>query len=149
MKLCPHYITLMPTCMGESPAKGTFPVASSQRMTAKLYMSAVRLSMSSGRCCRTGKGFVSYTTECTTFTTINDYCIYTCIYIYMYFMYSLKLSYTSSTKHTSLHWPITCSLWIEFWASKILATCVYIILPSGAIQLGRKNFSLSMNENRV
>ena len=44
--------TLMPTCMGESPAKGILLVAISHRMTAKLYMSAALLSMSSGRCCR-------------------------------------------------------------------------------------------------
>ena len=44
--------TLMPTFIGERPAKGTFPVAISQRMTAKLYMSAALLSTSEGRCCR-------------------------------------------------------------------------------------------------
>ena len=47
-----HVCTLMPTCMGERPAKGTLPVATSHRMTAKLYMSAALLSTSEGRCWR-------------------------------------------------------------------------------------------------
>ena len=41
--------------MGERPAKGILMVAISQRMSAKLYMSAALLSMSSGLCCRAGK----------------------------------------------------------------------------------------------
>ena len=40
--------TFSPTCIGDSPAKGTFPVDSSHRITAKLYMSTARLSISSG-----------------------------------------------------------------------------------------------------
>ena len=44
--------TLMPMFMGARPPKGTLLVAISHRMTAKLYMSAALLSMSSGRCCR-------------------------------------------------------------------------------------------------
>lgn len=49
------HVTLMPTCMGERPEKGILLVAISHRMTAKLYMSAALLSMSSGRCCRAGE----------------------------------------------------------------------------------------------
>ena len=49
---CNDKPTLSPTCMGESPAKGILLVAISQRMRAKLYMSAAFLSISSGLCCR-------------------------------------------------------------------------------------------------
>ena len=46
-----HIHTLMPMFIGERPTNGILLVAISQRMTAKLYMSAALLSMSSGRCC--------------------------------------------------------------------------------------------------
>ena len=67
MELGVSVYTLMPMFIGERPAKGILLVAISHRMTAKLYMSAALLSMSSGRCWRAAqRGILIRTHHCTT-----------------------------------------------------------------------------------
>ena len=51
--VCAHVhseLTLMPTCIGDNPWKGTLLVDTSHKIMAKLYMSLALLSISSGLC---------------------------------------------------------------------------------------------------
>lgn len=162
------HVTLMPTCMGESPEKGTLLVAISHRMTAKLYMSAALLSMSSGLCCRAGETRGAWRPHIAEEEGKLSHPLHICLkslkdsngashgshfqrkMSYLSYSFRLMVFCVLNDRPEQLSW-LTAARW-----KTDNVQCMYAGIqhsycgePSGAIQLGEKTFSFSMKENRV